>query len=158
VHGFNGSWREAVFRDPIKPQPSLPANAQTSGATIMLPSSKPVRSLTSLTNRLLAVDPPSRVKLVRKWIEQSGLDHRDIETLVGALRTGFADLLRLPGESPDLERCSFCHRSQRDVRILVSATEAAICDECVVIASQTIATPRGPRGAPDRGMPRSKGG
>jgi hypothetical protein len=108
----------------------------------MLHSAKPVKSLASLTKTLLGADPPARVKLVRQWIEQSGLDHRDIETLIGSLRAGFGELLQLSAGLTDQERCSFCHRSQRDVRILVSATEAAICDECVSIAAETVARPR----------------
>ncbi len=32
-------------------------------------------------------------------------------------------------------RCSFCHKSQRQVRTLISAPEALICDECVDICA-----------------------
>jgi len=35
-------------------------------------------------------------------------------------------------------RCSFCGKSQGDVRKLVQATEACICDECVEICRNAI--------------------
>lgn len=35
-------------------------------------------------------------------------------------------------------RCSFCGKSQRDVRKIVQATDACICDECVEICRNTI--------------------
>jgi hypothetical protein len=31
-------------------------------------------------------------------------------------------------------RCSFCGKSQNDVRVIVTSRESAICDECVFLA------------------------
>jgi len=38
--------------------------------------------------------------------------------------------------------CAFCGRSQRDVKTLVRAAQACICDECVESCRATIAQPR----------------
>lgn len=45
-------------------------------------------------------------------------------------------------------RCSFCAKSEREVRKLVAgAAGGHICDECVSIAAQIIREPRTPFGA-----------
>ena len=42
------------------------------------------------------------------------------------------------GEKPPL-RCSFCNKSQRDVRALIAGPSVQICDECVDICRDTLA-------------------
>jgi len=45
-----------------------------------------------------------------------------------------------PSESPrDIVHCSFCGKSQENVRKIVAAKNASICDECVDICQDTIA-------------------
>ena len=38
------------------------------------------------------------------------------------------------------DRCAFCGRSARDVRLLITGLDACICDECVAQASNVVAT------------------
>ena len=46
-------------------------------------------------------------------------------------------------ESPsDLLRCSFCNKSQREVRKLIAGPNVYICDECVDICLDIIAEDR----------------
>ncbi|PYQ33079.1 MAG: hypothetical protein DMF57_10610 [Acidobacteria bacterium] len=39
--------------------------------------------------------------------------------------------------------CSFCHKSQRDVKTIVQGPTACICDECVAICEETISSRKG---------------
>jgi recombinational DNA repair protein (RecF pathway) len=68
----------------------------------------------------------------------SGLSDTELEATIGALNFAFRKRLEAEGASADLARCSFCHRSQREVKSLVVATEAAICDECIEIARTSV--------------------
>jgi hypothetical protein len=45
-------------------------------------------------------------------------------------------------QSDGLFRCSFCNKSQRDVKKLIAGPEAYICDECVDICNDIIAEDR----------------
>jgi ATP-dependent protease Clp ATPase subunit len=47
------------------------------------------------------------------------------------------------GGSQAERRCGFCRKSQAEVRTLVVSGESAICDECVVLALDTITRRRG---------------
>ena len=44
---------------------------------------------------------------------------------------------------PAGNRCSFCGKSRDDVRALLVSAESTICDECVVVALDTISRQRG---------------
>ncbi len=41
------------------------------------------------------------------------------------------------------ERCHFCGKSRGDVRALIASDESAICDECVLVALESISHRRG---------------
>ena len=43
------------------------------------------------------------------------------------------------GNSGDVLRCSFCNKSQRDVKMLIAGPRIYICDECVDICVTIIA-------------------
>jgi len=66
----------------------------------------------------------------------SGLSDAELEATIGAMN--FAFKRRLGAAASADARCSFCHRSQREVKSLVVATEAAICDACIEIARATV--------------------
>ncbi len=48
---------------------------------------------------------------------------------------------RLPSEpkAEPLLRCSFCNKSQRDVRKMIAGPEVQICDECVSVCQGIVA-------------------
>ena len=46
------------------------------------------------------------------------------------------------GNSGDVLRCSFCNKSQRDVKKLIAGPTVYICDECVDICLDIIAEDR----------------
>lgn len=43
-----------------------------------------------------------------------------------------------PGQSVGLPHCSFCRKSQRDVRTLIAGPGVMICDECVGICNDIV--------------------
>lgn len=43
------------------------------------------------------------------------------------------------GPRVDVLRCSFCNKSQRDVRKLIAGPEVQICDECLEICNGIVA-------------------
>jgi len=47
------------------------------------------------------------------------------------------------GNSGDVLRCSFCNKSQRDVKKLIAGPTVYICDECVDICLDIIAEEKG---------------
>jgi hypothetical protein len=59
---------------------------------------------------------------------------------------GFAE----KGERPVL-RCSFCNKSQRDVRLLIAGPKVYICDECVGICLEIITESKENLPPPDPG-------
>jgi hypothetical protein len=71
-------------------------------------------------------------------LSESGLSDVELEATIGALNFAFRKMQAAKGTLGDLARCSFCHRSQREVKSLVVATEASICDGCIEIARSTI--------------------
>ena len=77
-------------------------------------------------------------KELSRLLAESGLADTELEATIGALNVAFRMALEAKGASSDLARCSFCHRSQREVKSLVVATDAAICDECIDIARATV--------------------
>jgi len=57
------------------------------------------------------------------------------------------------GASPPLLRCSFCNKSQRDVRMLIAGPSSYICDECVnicvgIVAKKSDQLPSDPAAVP----------
>jgi recombinational DNA repair protein (RecF pathway) len=80
--------------------------------------------------------PGDKAVIFDKLLDDSGLSTEELE--VGALNVAFRKRLEAEGISVGVARCSFCHRSQREVKTLVVATEAAICDQCVEIARTTV--------------------
>jgi hypothetical protein len=46
---------------------------------------------------------------------------------------------RRPAEAPPDLRCSFCNKSQRDVRKLIAGPSVFICDECVQVCTDILA-------------------
>jgi hypothetical protein len=52
-------------------------------------------------------------------------------------------------------RCSFCNKSQRDVRKLIAGPNVYICDECVDICNDILAEDRKDMPPPDPEWPRS---
>lgn len=44
-------------------------------------------------------------------------------------------------KGPDF-RCSFCNKSQRDVKKLIAGPNVYICDECVAICNDILAHPK----------------
>jgi ClpX C4-type zinc finger protein len=76
-------------------------------------------------------------------IRDSGLSDVELEATISALTDAFRRLLNGKGTSGKKARCSFCHRSQSEVKRIVVGTQAAICDECIAIARNTIQEPKG---------------
>jgi hypothetical protein len=102
-----------------------------------------VRDTSLLIESLLTSTVSERERIAAEWLEQTRLNNAELETVIGALRFAFSEKQRqLDVASREELRCSFCHRSQREVRTLVAATEAAICDECIAIAAETAASRR----------------
>src|SRR5437763_6931920 len=79
-----------------------------------------------------------RVNVFGRLLTESGLSDAELEATIGALNFAFRQRLEGSSTSSELSRCSFCHRSQREVKSLVVATEAAICDQCIEIARATL--------------------
>jgi recombinational DNA repair protein (RecF pathway) len=48
-------------------------------------------------------------------------------------------LWRRLGVSPFLQYCSFCYKSQREVRLLLAASRVRICNECTALVAETVA-------------------
>ena len=76
-----------------------------------------------------------------RLLTESGLDDKELEATIGALNFAFRKHVQGKAESTGLAQCSFCHRSQKDVKSLVVATDAAICDQCIDIARDTLKDP-----------------
>jgi recombinational DNA repair protein (RecF pathway) len=87
---------------------------------------------------LRRLTPGDKAGIFDKLLDDSGLSAEEIEATIGALNFAFRKRLEAEGISVGVARCSFCHRSQREVKTLVVATEAAICDQCVEIARTTV--------------------
>jgi ClpX C4-type zinc finger len=49
-----------------------------------------------------------------------------------------------PPSVGSLTRCSFCGKSQGDVRVIVTSGKSAICDECIFLAFDTMNDKRTP--------------
>jgi hypothetical protein len=64
--------------------------------------------------------------------------HYFVETLNAAAQQNGAELL----QSNELPRCSFCLKTSAQVRKMVSAPNANICDECSEIVRNTLAEKR----------------
>jgi recombinational DNA repair protein (RecF pathway) len=79
-----------------------------------------------------------RVNAFGRLLTESGLSDAELEATIGLLTFAFRQRLEEKGAYSALSRCSFCHRSQREVKSPVVATEAAICDECIEIARGTL--------------------
>ena len=75
-------------------------------------------------------------------IRDSGLSDQELEATISALADAFRRFLNAKAASTEKARCSFCHRSQSEVKSLVVGTQAAICDECIAIARDTIQEPK----------------
>ena len=60
------------------------------------------------------------------------------------------------GNSGDVLRCSFCNKSQRDVKKLIAGPTVYICDECVDICLDIIAEDRMLDQQQDSGLPKPK--
>jgi hypothetical protein len=96
----------------------------------------PIRSLSDL---LQAAEQDTRLAVLETLIEESGLDDTRLEGVVSLLTHALRKRIeRRKAEEPTLAFCSFCHRSQREVKVLVAAEGAGICDQCVEIAVDTI--------------------
>jgi hypothetical protein len=85
--------------------------------------------LTELFSSLSHTDHKSRSEYLQALLRDSGLGAADIETVLSAVNDAMRQYLAQPGKGGEL-RCSFCHRSQSEVKTLVVATQAAICDRC----------------------------
>lgn len=73
---------------------------------------------------------------------QSDLSLMELEATISALNDAFRRFLERDGASGEKLRCSFCHRSQSEVKRLIAGTKAAICDECAAIAVDTAQLPK----------------
>lgn len=85
---------------------------------------------------------PKGSQAVRALVErmtEAELRPREIERTVDSLRKAFRDYLEECRVSPQAVWCSFCHKSQEEVEVLVVASTAAICDECTKISAEVIA-------------------
>jgi ribosome-binding protein aMBF1 (putative translation factor) len=65
-------------------------------------------------------------------------------------------LRRRLGVDPSLQYCSFCHKSQREVRLLLAASRVRICNECTALVAETVAAFHAQRVRPTVGQ-RSSG-
>lgn len=101
--------------------------------------------LKSLSDELNRAGANERAARVESIVEQSRLDDRDLESLVSLLNAALKQRVeqRNVGTSEGAY-CSFCHRSQSQVKTLIVATQAAICDECARIAVETVSQPARP--------------
>ena len=112
---------------------STPQQAEVLRSTVTM---NPIRSLSDL---LQAAEQDTRLAVLEALIEESGLDDTRLESVVGLLAHAFRRRIERRGaEEPTLAFCSFCHRSQREVKVLVAAEQAGICDQCVAIAVDTL--------------------
>ena len=93
-------------------------------------------------NDLVGPADDGRRDRVLKAMVDSGLTDADLEAVIGALDNAFRQRLDEKRATSDLARCSFCHRTQREVKTLIVATQAAICDECIEIARETAQRPK----------------
>lgn len=93
-------------------------------------------------NDLIGSPDSGRQERVLQAMAESGLRDADLEAVLGALLGVFRQRLDEKGAESEWKRCSFCHRTQREVKTLVVATQAAICDQCVEIARDTAQKPR----------------
>jgi hypothetical protein len=95
--------------------------------------------LRSLSDFVQAADQDSRSARVDTLFAESGLDTNVLESTLSLLNHSFRKLLeRHAVEASELAFCSFCHRSQREVRVLVTTGQVGICDQCVDIAVDTL--------------------
>lgn len=93
-------------------------------------------------HRLVGAADSDRKERLMKALPESGLSDAELEAVVGALVDAFREHLKTKGAETETQRCSFCHRTQREVKSLVVATNAAICDECIEIARDTLQPPK----------------
>jgi len=81
------------------------------------------------------------------WMEDAARTPAELEGMLRGITTVFKSYLRRRDNKVLTTRCAFCRKGQDDVRFLVAASEAAICDECVHIAVEVIEereTPKAP--------------
>jgi hypothetical protein len=89
-------------------------------------------------NALVDGHDENRIEMLLAAIRDSGLSDVQLEATFAAVNVAFGQYLAAKAAPQEGRRCSFCHRSQRQVKSLVAATTAAICDHCIEIARDTI--------------------
>lgn len=81
--------------------------------------------------------------LVTREVKASGAGDREIALAFSTLVTGLQQHLKSAPGSDGFVVCSFCHKSQREVKTMIQGPTASICNECVAICEETISSKQG---------------
>ena len=86
---------------------------------------------------------PELAAAIARMVKASGASDRNIALAFSALVTSLQEYLNSPQETIGPVVCSFCRKSQREVKTIVQGPSASICNECVAICEETISSQRG---------------
>jgi ClpX C4-type zinc finger protein len=94
--------------------------------------------------RIAETAPPEKTNAqVVAEVAASGASNRDIALAFSTLVRGLQEHLKGSETHDGLVACSFCHKSQRDVKTMIQGPTAAICNECVSICQDTLSSRNG---------------
>jgi hypothetical protein len=79
-------------------------------------------------------EPRLIAEALESELKGSGLSPRDLALTFSTLETALSHYLGSYERAPGLVACSFCHKTQGAVALIIQGPTAAICDECVTIA------------------------
>lgn len=102
-----------------------------------------IRDLIDHLVRLRESSAENTNALVADEVRASGASNRDIALAFSTLTNALQEHLKDSEPSKGLVLCSFCQKSQRDVKTMVQGPTAAICNECVAVCEKTISSPPG---------------
>ncbi len=77
---------------------------------------------------------------VARMVKETGANDRDIALAFSTLVTALQEHLNRPHETGQVVACSFCRKSQHEVKTIVQGPSAAICNECVAICADTVSS------------------
>jgi len=91
-------------------------------------------------------EPERIAEALESEIRASGLTARDLALTFSTLETALHGYLNAYERPPGTVACSFCHKSQGHVALIVQGPSASICCECVAIAADVVKERRGKAG------------
>jgi hypothetical protein len=80
----------------------------------------------------------NHVAWAAELLRESAAKPEDAHFLIETLSAAGGDMGSQALESSEVPRCSFCLKSSRDVKSMVTSPNANICDECCEIALRTM--------------------